>query len=70
MHADGPSPRFDRTPSDAEITVVAEECLVSDDRDGLTPAQLVERKLVWLLRSTRVPVSRLQSGAGPKRTLE
>jgi hypothetical protein len=45
------------------VTVVeAEECLVSDDRAGLTPAEHVERKLVALLRSTPLRVSQLQHG--------
>ena len=45
-----------------------EEALVSDARDGLTPAQMVERKLFSMLRSTPLPASRLQS-ARPRRTL-
>ena len=36
------------------------ESLVRDARAGLTPAQLVERKLASLLRGTPLPVSRLQ----------
>jgi hypothetical protein len=34
--------------------------LVNDARAGLTPAQMVERKLVTLLRSTHLPTSHLQ----------
>jgi len=45
-----------------------EESLVSDARAGLSPAQQVERKLVSLLKSTPLPVSRLQS-TGPRRSL-
>jgi hypothetical protein len=45
-----------------------EEALVSDARAGLTPAQMVERKLFSMLRSTPLPVSRLQGGR-PRRGL-
>jgi hypothetical protein len=45
------------------------EALVTDARAGLTPAQMVERKLVSLLRSTPLPVSQLQSTRGPSRAL-
>ena len=45
-----------------------QEALVSDARAGLTPAQMVERKLFALLRSTPLPASRLQS-ARPRRAL-
>lgn len=37
-----------------------EETLVHDARAGLTPAQMVERKLVALLQSTILPTSHLQ----------
>ncbi len=37
-----------------EIAPEAEECLVYDDRAGLTPAEHIERKLVMLLGSSRV----------------
>ena len=37
-----------------------QETLVNDSRAGLTPAQMVERKLVTLLRSTPLPASQLQ----------
>jgi hypothetical protein len=52
----------------ALAAAAAEEALVNDARAGLTPAQMVERKLFSMLRSAPVPVSRLQ-GAGPRRTL-
>ena len=39
---------------------VPQEMLVNDARAGLTPAQMVERKLVALLRSTILPTSHLQ----------
>jgi hypothetical protein len=41
--------------------MAAQEALVSDARAGLTPAQMVERKLFSMLRSTPLPASRLQS---------
>jgi hypothetical protein len=34
-----------------------EESLVVDDRAGLTPSELVERKLLYLLRANPLPVS-------------
>ena len=40
---------------------VSDEALVSDVRAGLTPAQMVERKLASLLNSTPLPMSRLQN---------
>jgi hypothetical protein len=48
--------------------VLSEESLVNDARAGLTPAQMVERKLVSLLQSAPLPVSRFQSD-GPRRPL-
>jgi hypothetical protein len=44
------------------LTVAAEETLVADPRGELTPSQLVERKLVTLLRATPLPVSQVLSG--------
>jgi len=40
-----------------------EEALVADSRASLTPAQMVERKLVSLLKSNPLPVSHLKTGA-------
>ena len=40
-----------------------EEALVEDVRAGLTPSQMVERKLVSLLKSNPLPVSHLMNGA-------
>jgi hypothetical protein len=40
-----------------------EESLVEDVRAGLTPSQMVERKLVSLLKSSPLPVSHLMAGA-------
>jgi hypothetical protein len=42
--------------------VVAEESLVTDSRAGLTPSEMVERKLVCLLKSNPLPVSQINSG--------
>ena len=41
----------------------SEDTLVTDARAGLTPAQLVERKLVSLMPSAPLPVSRLRATA-------
>jgi hypothetical protein len=38
----------------------SEEALITDTRAGLTPAQMVERKLVLLLKSNPLPVSHVQ----------
>jgi hypothetical protein len=38
-----------------------QEMLVTDARAGLTPSQLVERRLVSMLRSTILPASHLQA---------
>jgi hypothetical protein len=43
------------------LTSTSEESLVTDVRDRLSPAELVERKLVGLMRATPVPVSQLRS---------
>jgi hypothetical protein len=44
-----------------------EEALVTDARAGLTPAQMVEHKLVWLLKTTPLPVSQVRAGSRPLR---
>lgn len=41
--------------------VVAEEALISDARASLSPAQMVERKLMGLLKSRPLPVSQLMT---------
>ena len=52
-----------------EPTAVAtEEVMVADVRAGLTPSQMVERKLVSLLKATPLPMSRLQT-TGARRAL-
>jgi hypothetical protein len=40
----------------------AEELLVADDRAGLSPSEMVERKLVGLLKTTPLPASQISSG--------
>jgi hypothetical protein len=37
-----------------------EETLVADQRGNLTPAQMVEQKLVSLLKGKAIPVSQIQ----------
>src|SRR5262245_35678147 len=55
--------------SDTEsVPLPSDECLVTDARAGLTPAQLVERKLVSLLQNTPLPLSQ-QQGHGQRRPL-
>jgi hypothetical protein len=65
-----PASLFKRfTPPPTEPAAVAsEEALVTDARAGLTPAQMVERKLVSLLQSGPLPAGRPQSTA-PRRVL-
>jgi hypothetical protein len=41
----------------------AEEALVADARAHLTPSQMVERKLVSLLKANPLPVSQVMSGS-------
>lgn len=45
-----------------------EESLVADVRAGLSPAEMVERKLVTIMRTSALPMSRMQT-VGPRRTL-
>ncbi|HYT89970.1 MAG TPA: hypothetical protein VEL76_14790 [Gemmataceae bacterium] len=42
------------------LAPLIDEMMVADARAGLTPSQMVERKLVFLLRATPLPVSCLQ----------
>jgi len=51
------------TPPFSEVPFAAEEVLVRDARAGLTPAQMVERKLISLLKGAPLPVSHLQTAA-------
>jgi hypothetical protein len=64
---------LEKTPvPDAELAgksaAAPQEVLVTDPREGLTPSQMVEQKLVSLLRGTPLPVSGLQS-VGTRRAL-
>ena len=67
MNADSKhfQPRVD---SEQPAPVVTEEVMVADVRAGLTPSQMVERKLVSLLKATPLPMSRLQT-TGARRAL-
>ena len=58
------------TPAASSASLAAhEESLVADTRAGLRPAQMVERKLITLLKSSAVPMSHVQVVAtGLKRT--
>jgi len=47
-------------PVSPRAAFVPHEKLVNDARAGLTPSQLVERKLISLLHSTILPTSHLQ----------
>jgi hypothetical protein len=51
--------RFGPSSSDA-MPPPSEEMFVTDDRGGLTPSQMVERKLMSL-QNAALPVSRLES---------
>jgi|YelNatPaOPRAMG01_1025707.scaffolds.fasta_scaffold294579_1 hypothetical protein len=46
--------------SSTRTALAPQEKLVNDVRAGLTPSQLVEQKLISLLRSTILPTSHLQ----------
>jgi hypothetical protein len=59
-------PRIEETPVS---TVLAEETLVSDARAGLTPAQMVERRLHSLLQTTPPPAVRPAATALPRTQL-
>ena len=70
MHGDLRRPEASGQGSKAAVTI-KEEVMVADVRDGLTPSQMVERKLVSLLKATPLPMSRLQTTqtAGSRRAL-
>jgi hypothetical protein len=54
--------RFEPSPSPEVLEAPpTEEALVDDDRAGLTPAEMVERKLVSLLNRKGLPVSHLNT---------
>ncbi len=58
--ARGGSPH-DPHPAALPAHVLTEEALVADARAGLTPAQMVERKVASLLKSQPLPVSHLMT---------
>jgi hypothetical protein len=60
-------PSFERPA--AEPAAASVEALVTDARAGLTPAQMVDRKLVSLLRNQPLPLSRRQTNTVSRRTL-
>jgi hypothetical protein len=49
------------TPPDARAEEKPEETLVADDRAAVSPAQMVERKLLDLLGGGQLPASQLRS---------
>lgn len=50
----------EKTTPQARSPRQAEDVLIADARAQLTPSQMVERKLVSLLRGAPLPVSQLQ----------
>jgi hypothetical protein len=44
-------------------TPALDELMIADARDGLRPSQMVERRLVFLLKATPLPMSCLQVNA-------
>jgi hypothetical protein len=58
----GDNKHFEPQPDEQLAAPLAtEEVMVADVRAGLTPAQMVERKLVSLLKATPLPMSRMQT---------
>jgi len=55
-----PSPEGRQIRSDAPLAGSEEETLVADDRAALTPSQVVEQKLIGLLKSSPLLVSHVQ----------
>jgi hypothetical protein len=67
MQLDADSTRFATEPVEsAGECVTNEEVLVTDSRDGLSPAQMVKRKLEALLENTSFPLDQ-QAVRGPHR---
>ena len=58
-----PAPRLAAAEVVVPVADGTEEALVEDVRAGLTPSEMVERKLVSLLKSNPLPVSHLKAGA-------
>jgi hypothetical protein len=56
MSHDATARSFDMTPANLAVASAAsEETLVADARSGVTPAQMVEKRLVFLLQGTPLP---------------
>ena len=55
----------DRKTPDRESAAREDETLVADRRGDMTPSQLVEEKLVGMLKSSHLPVSHVQRFAKP-----
>ncbi len=60
-------PTFDRyqNSSDAAQNRNEEETLVADSRAGLTPSQMVEQRLIGMLKSSSLLVSQVQRRLKP-----
>jgi hypothetical protein len=58
-----PHSGHDRAGPPGPTAEVPEESLIADARAGLTPAQMVERKLVSLLRTNPLLVSQVMAGS-------
>ncbi len=56
-------PKARPTPSKAPAVPPPEEVLVADSRAGLTPADMVERKLLYLLRGASVAGSHVHAAS-------
>jgi hypothetical protein len=63
MNQETTRPRMARTDENSS-TVRVDETLVADSRAGLTPFQMVERKLQSLTRNQSVPLSLLSPTDG------
>ncbi len=59
--------RFEANKDVFQSAAGMEEVMVADVRDGLTPAQMVERRLVSLLKTTPLTMSRLQATTAGRR---
>jgi hypothetical protein len=69
MIREGSHVHFNNDKAAVPLAAAPEEALVSDARSGLTPADMVERKLVSLLQSAPLPVSRLRQTPPLRRVL-
>jgi hypothetical protein len=50
-----------KSPSTRPAVLVPQETLVNDSRSGLSPSQMVERRLAAMLDSSLLPASQLQA---------